>query len=160
MTLREMEPLADMVVREVRQDLIIDHETVHHVISITTDADVIIPIIMETKNGILKEGHRKPKMSMDVDVVMTVVVTDEMITTKVMAKIDMDMVKTVKMTVVMVRTIVDHHRDIKSIKMVEIHGHEIHVTIQEDQVHKVRTQEDWTHGQVQDRTHVRIRDPH
>ena len=155
MILREMELLVDTIVREVRQDLIIGQETVHHVTSTTTGADVIIPITMEIKNVILKEVHQKTKMIMDVDV-MIVDMTDETIITKAMKMIDMGTVKTTKATGAMVRTTVVHHREIKSIKMEEIQDHETHVMIQE--VHKVQTQEDWTHDQVQDRTNALTRD--
>ena len=111
---------------------------------------------MEMKNVISKEVHQKPKMNMDVDALMIVDVTDEVITEVVMAKIDMDMVKITKVTEVMVRKIVVNHQDIKLIKMEGIQDHEIHVTIQE--VHKVQTQEDWTHAQVHDQINVLTRD--
>lgn len=155
MNLREMALLVVMVVQEVRRDLTIDQETVHHVISTTTDADAIHLTTMEMKSVISKEVHQKPKMNMDVDEVMIVVVMDE-VTEEVMAMIDMDMVKTTKVTEVMVKTIVVNSQDIKLIKMEEIQDHEIHVTIQE--VHKVQTQEDWTHAQAQDQTLVLTRD--
>lgn len=157
MNLRETAPLAVMVVRQVRRDLTIDQETVRHVISTTTDADEIHRIVMETKNVISKEARQKPRMTMDVDEVMIVGVKDEMIPTEVdMVKIDMVMVKTTKVTEVMVKMIVVNHQGIKLIKMEEIQDHEIHVMIQE--VHKVQTQEDWTHAQVQGQTHVLTRD--
>ena len=155
MNLREMALLVVMVVQEVRRDLTIDQETVHHVISTTTDADAIHLTTMEMKSVISKEVHQKPKMNMDVDEVMIVGVMDE-VTEEVMAMIDMDMVKTTKVTEVMVKTIVVNSQDIKIIKMEEIQDHEIHVMIQE--VHKVQTQEEWTHAQVQGQTHVLTRD--
>ena len=156
MSLRETAPLVVTVVRQVRRDLTIDPETVHHVTSTTTDVDAIHQRTMEMKNVISKEVHQKPKMNMDVDALMIVGVTDEVITEVVMAKIDMDMVKITKVTEVMVKKIVVNHQDIKLIKMEGIQDHEIHVTIQE--VHKVQIQEDWTHAQVHDQIHVLTRD--
>ena len=65
-----MAPLVVMVVQQVRRDLTIDQETVHHVISTTTDADAIHLTTMEMKSVISKEVHQKPKMNMDVVEVM------------------------------------------------------------------------------------------